>query len=128
MSARRLCRVTVTVDRPEEIFDPVMLAALKADRRVTADEELDVRRRHTAELVAGPALCRRACGFVLTARQQACPSIVLVDSRSLRIAMTVVPLAPPWRCTRCHGQLDPTPPGPLCPACAGQDDLFGGAA
>uniref|UniRef100_UPI0013D50546 hypothetical protein n=1 Tax=Candidatus Frankia nodulisporulans TaxID=2060052 RepID=UPI0013D50546 len=80
MSARRPGRITVTVDQPEEIFDPVILAALKAGRRVTADEELDVRRRHTAELTTGPAVCCRACGFVLTVQHQACPSIVLVDA------------------------------------------------
>ncbi|WP_161983203.1 hypothetical protein, partial [Candidatus Frankia alpina] len=121
-------RITVTVDHPEEIFDPVILAALQAGRRVTADEELDIRRRHTAELTAGPGVCCRACGFALTAQHQSCPSIVLVDSRSLRIALTVVPLAPRRRCTRCRGQLDVTPAGPLCPVCDGQDDLFGGAA
>ncbi|THJ37442.1 hypothetical protein [Candidatus Frankia alpina] len=126
MSARRPGRITVTVDHPEEIFDPVILTALQAGRRVTADEELDIRRRHTA----GPAVCCRACGFALTAQHQACPSIVLVDSRSLRIALTVVPLAPRRRCTRCRGQLDVTVSvsGPLCPVCTGQDDLFGGAA
>ncbi|WP_163554633.1 hypothetical protein [Candidatus Frankia alpina] len=127
MSARCPGRITVTVDHPEEIFDPVILTALKAGRRATADEELDIRRRHTAELTAGPAVCCRACGFALTAQYQACPSIVLVDSRSLRIALTVIPLAP-RRCTRCRGQLDVTPVGPLCPVCDGQDDLFGGAA
>ncbi|THJ43734.1 hypothetical protein [Candidatus Frankia alpina] len=84
MSARRPGRITVTVDHPEEIFDPVILAALQAGRRVTAAEELDIRRRHTAELTAGPAVCCRACGFALTGQHQACPSIVLMDSRSLR--------------------------------------------
>ncbi|THJ48001.1 hypothetical protein [Candidatus Frankia alpina] len=130
MSARRPGRITVTVDYPEEIFDPVILAALEAGRRVTADEERDVRRRHAAELTAGPAVCCRACGFVLTAQHQACPSIVLVDSRSLPIALTVIPLAPRRRCTRCHGQLDVTVTvsGLLCSVCGGQDDLFGGAA
>ncbi|THJ23823.1 hypothetical protein E7Y31_23675 [Candidatus Frankia alpina] len=128
MSARRPGRITVTVDQPEEIFDPVILVALQAGRRVTAAEELDVRRRHTAELAAGRGVCCRACGFALTAQHQSCPSIVLVDSRSLRIAMTVIPLAPRRRCTRCRGQLDVTPSGPLCPVCTGQDDLFGGAA
>ncbi|THJ44733.1 hypothetical protein, partial [Candidatus Frankia alpina] len=106
MSARRPGRIAVTVDHPEEIFDSVILAALQVGRRVTAAEELDVRRRHTAELTAGPAVCCRACGFALTAQHQACPSIVLVDSRSLRIALTVIPLAPRRRCTRCRGQLD----------------------
>ncbi|THJ71156.1 hypothetical protein, partial [Candidatus Frankia alpina] len=115
MSARRPNRIMVTVDHPEGIFDPVILAALKAGRGVTADEEVDVRRRHTAELVSGRDVCCGACGFVLAAQHQACPSIVLVDSHSLRIAMAVVPLSPPRRCTRCHDQLDPMPPGLLCP-------------
>ncbi|THJ37427.1 hypothetical protein [Candidatus Frankia alpina] len=128
MSARRPGRITVTVDYPEVIFDPVILAALKAGRGVTASEELDVRRRHIAEIRAGQGACCRACGFALAAQHQVCPSIVLVDSHSLRIAMAVVPLAPPRRCTRCHDQLDPTPPELPCPACVGQDDLFGGAA
>ncbi|WP_163550708.1 hypothetical protein [Candidatus Frankia nodulisporulans] len=128
MSAGRPGRITVTVTQPEEIFDPVILAALQAGRRVTAAEELDVRRRHTAELAAGRGVCCRACGFVLTVQHQACPSIVLVDARSLRIALTVIPLAPRRRCARCRGQLDVTPVGPLCPVCDGQDDLFGGAA
>ncbi|THJ66114.1 hypothetical protein [Candidatus Frankia alpina] len=128
--SRRPGRITVTVDHPEEIFDPVILTALQAGRRVTAAEELDVRRRHTAELVAGPAVCCRACGFALTGQHQACPSIVLMDSRSLRIALTVIPLAPRRRCTRCRGQLavTVTVSGPLCPVCTRQDDLFGGAA
>ncbi|WP_163549966.1 hypothetical protein [Candidatus Frankia nodulisporulans] len=128
MSARRSSRIAITVDHPEEIFDPVILAALQAGRRVTAAEELDVRRRHTAELAADRGVCCRACGFALTVQHQACPSIVLVDARSLRIAMTVVPLAPRRRCTCCRGQLDVTPAGPLCSVCDGQDDLFGGAA
>ncbi|THJ74196.1 hypothetical protein [Candidatus Frankia alpina] len=128
MSAHRPSRITVTVDHPEEIFDPVILATLKAGRRVTTVEELDVRRRHTAEFTAGPAVCCRAGGFGLTAQHQACPSIVLVDSRSLRIALTIVPLTPWRRCIRCHSQLDVTVPWPPCPVCAGQDDLFGGAA
>ncbi|THJ75079.1 hypothetical protein [Candidatus Frankia alpina] len=128
MSARRPGRVTVTVDRPEEIFDPVILAALKAGRRVTAAEELDIRRRHTAELTAGRAVCCRACGFRLAAQHQACPSVVLVDSRSLRIGLAVVPLALRRRCTRRRGQLDVTSARLLCPVCDGQDDLFGGVA
>ncbi|WP_163554250.1 hypothetical protein [Candidatus Frankia alpina] len=130
MSARRPGRITVTVTQPEEIFDPVILAALQAGRRVTAAEERDIRRRHTAELTAGLAVCCRACGFALTVQHQACPSIVLVDARSLRIALTVVPLAPRRRCTRCHGQLavTVTVTGLLCSVCGGQDDLFGGAA
>ncbi|THJ69598.1 hypothetical protein, partial [Candidatus Frankia alpina] len=126
--SRRPARITVTVDHPEEIFDPVIFAALKAGRRVTAAEELDVRRRHTAEIRAGQGACCRACGFALGAHHQACPSIVLVDSRSLRIALAVVPLTPRRRCTRCRGQLDVTVSGPPRPACDGQDDLFGGAA
>ncbi|THJ26946.1 hypothetical protein [Candidatus Frankia alpina] len=68
MSARRPGRIMVTVDHPEEIFDPVIFAALKAGRGVTANEEVDVRRRHTAELVSGWGVCCRACGFALTAQ------------------------------------------------------------
>ncbi|THJ37561.1 hypothetical protein [Candidatus Frankia alpina] len=128
MSARRPGRIMVTVDHPEKIFDPVILVAPKAGRRVTTDEELDIRRRHTAEIRAGQGACCRACGFALGARHQACPAIVPVDSRSLRIALAVVPLAPSRQCTRCHGQLDVTVSGPLCLVCDGQDDLFGGAA
>ncbi|THJ37885.1 hypothetical protein [Candidatus Frankia alpina] len=128
MSARRPGRITVMVDRPEEIFDPVILVALKAGRRVTAAEELDIRRRHTAEIRAGQGVYCGACEFGLTAQHQACPSIVLVDSRSLGIALAVVSLTPWRQCTRCRSQLDVSSTGPLCPVCNGQDDLFGGAA
>ncbi len=127
MSARHPGRGTVAVAHPESIFDPVILSALEAGRRVTAAEGLDVRRRHTAEIATG-GVCCRACGFVLAAQHQACPSIVLVDSRSLRIALTAVPLAARRRCTRCREQLDVTASGSLCPVYDGQDDLFGGVA
>ncbi len=127
MSAHRPSRITVTVDCPEVIFDPVILAALKAGRGVTAGEEVDVRRRHTAELVAGRGVCGGACGFVLAAQHQVCPSIVLVDSRSLRIALAVVRLALWRRCARCRGRLDVISAGLLCSVCTGQGDLFGGA-
>lgn len=127
MTARRPGRVTVTADRPEAIFDPVIISALKANRRVTVDEEVDVRRRHAAEIHAGQGVCCRACGFRLAVQHQVCSSIVLVDFRSLRIVLTVVPLAPWRRCTRCRGQLDVKVSGPPCSVCAGQGDLFGGA-
>jgi len=119
----------VSPPAPPGALDPIIMAALAANRPLTRAERATIDQRHGVPDGPPPRLCP-TCRFTFARKADSCPSVVFFTTGSIRAAAAATPPAQLRKSCRQCGSPTLVAAGtrgrPLCDACQDQPDLFGG--